>query len=310
MSKKIPKFSIIVPVYNTEQYLKRCLDSIAKQSLKDYEVIIVNDGSTDNSLNIIKDYPYKVINQQNLGLSMARNNGVKEALGEYLIFLDSDDYIEKDLLKEIAASSLNQPDLIRFQIKEVYDTGEIKDYKETPFTNKSGEEAFKLISKYHFVENAWAYAIKKDYYLKEKYSFKKGAYHEDFGLLPLVIIKAKVVNSIAYLGYNYYQRTGSIMNSNDYNKTKKKVKDFYDHYLYLKEEISKTKLDKTYFMSFISNSLILKITELKGKDYKEALTKLKKDNVYNNLLTDNFFRKLKKILVKINPKLYYRSFKC
>src|SRR5699024_9134494 len=160
----------------------------------------------------------KVINQQNLGLSMARNNGVKEAHGEYLIFLDSDDYIEKDLLKELAASSLNQPDLIRFQIKEVYDTGEIKDYKETTFTNKSGEEAFKLISKYHFVENAWAYAIKKDYYLKEKYSFKKGAYHEDFGLLPLVIIKAKVVNSIAYLGYNYYQRTGSIMNSNDYNK--------------------------------------------------------------------------------------------
>ena len=307
---KKPKFSIIVPVYNTEKYLKRCLDSIKSQSFKDYEVIIVNDGSTDKSDDIISKYPYKVINQENQGLSMARNNGVKEALGEYLIFLDSDDYIEKDLLKEIAASSLNQPDLIRFQTKEVYDTGEIKDYKETPFTNKSGEEAFKLISKYHFVENAWAYAIKKDYYLKEKYSFKKGAYHEDFGLLPLIIIKAKVVNSIAYLGYNYYQRTGSIMNSNDYNKTKKKVKDFYDHYLYLKEEISKTKLDKTYFMSFISNSLILKITELKGKDYKEALTKLKKDNVYNNLLTDNFFRKLKKILVKINPKLYYRSFKC
>ena len=307
---KKPKFSIIVPVYNTEKYVKRCLDSIKSQSFKDYEVIIVNDGSTDKSDDIISKYPYKVINQENQGLSMARNNGVKEALGEYLIFLDSDDYIEKDLLKEIAASSLNQPDLIRFQTKEVYDTGEIKDYKETPFTNKSGEEAFKLISKYHFVENAWAYAIKKDYYLKEKYSFKKGAYHEDFGLLPLIIIKAKVVNSIAYLGYNYYQRTGSIMNSNDYNKTKKKVKDFYDHYLYLKEEISKTKLDKTYFMSFISNSLILKITELKGKDYKEALTKLKKDNVYNNLLTDNFFRKLKKILVKINPKLYYRSFKC
>ena len=96
---KKPKFSIIVPVYNTEKYLKRCLDSIKSQSFKDYEVIIVNDGSTDNSSDIISKYPYKIINQENLGLSRARNNGVKEASGDYLIFLDSDDYIEKDLLE-------------------------------------------------------------------------------------------------------------------------------------------------------------------------------------------------------------------
>ena len=76
---KKPKFSIIVPVYNTEKYLKRCLDSIKSQSFKDYEVIIVNDGSTDNSSDIISKYSYKVINQENQGLSMARNNGVKDA---------------------------------------------------------------------------------------------------------------------------------------------------------------------------------------------------------------------------------------
>ena len=115
---KKPKFSIIVPVYNTEKYLKRCLDSIKSQSFKDYEVIIVNDGSTDNSSDTISKYPYKVINQENQGLSMARNNGVKEASGEYLIFLDSDDYIEKNLLKEINNSLSNSPDLVRYQIKE------------------------------------------------------------------------------------------------------------------------------------------------------------------------------------------------
>ena len=305
MQKK-PRFSIIVPVYNTEKYLKRCLDSISKQSFTDYEVIIINDGSTDNSSNIISKYPYEVINQENQGLSMARNNGVKVSSGDYLIFLDSDDYIEKDLLKEINESLFNNPDLVRFQIKEVFDNKDYINYKEEPFENKDGVEAFKLITKYHFVENAWAYAIKREYYLKEKFSFKKGTYHEDFGLIPLVIIKSKVVNSIDYLGYCYYQRDGSIMNSSDYAKTEKKVKDFYDHYLYLVKEINKTKLDKTYFMSFISNSLILKITELEGKDYKEALNRLKKDKVFDNLLDDNLGRKIKKTLVKLSPKLYYR----
>lgn len=303
---KNPKFSIIVPVYNTEKYLKRCLDSIKSQSFKDYEVIIVNDGSTDKSSDIISKYSYKVINQKNQGLSMARNNGVKDANGDYLIFLDSDDYIEKDLLKEINNSLSNNPDLVRYQIKEVFDNKDNINYEETPFDNKNGVEAFKLITNYHFVENAWAYAIKREFYLKEKFSFKKGTYHEDFGLMPLVIIKSKIVNSINYVGYCYYQRDGSIMNSSDYSKTKKKVKDFYNHYLYLTKEINKTKLDKTYFMSFISNSLILKITELKDKDYKDALTRLKKDKVFDNLLNDTFLRKIKKTLVRISPKLYYR----
>lgn len=301
-----PKFSIIVPVYNTEKYLKRCLDSIRKQTFKNYEVIIVNDGSTDNSSDIISKYPFKIINQKNQGLSMARNNGVKESSGEYLIFLDSDDYIEKDLLREINNSLSNNPDLVRYQIKEVFDDKSDVNYEEESFENKDGVEAFKLITKYHFVENAWAYAIKREFYLKEKFSFKKGTYHEDFGLMPLVIIKSKIVNSINYVGYCYYQRDGSIMNSSDYSKTKNKVKDFYNHYLYLTKEINKTKLDKIYFMSFISNSLILKITELKGKDYKETLDKLKKDKVFDNLLNDTFLRKIKNMLVKISPKLYYR----
>ncbi len=305
---KEPKFSIIVPVYNTEKYLKRCLDSMKSQTFKDYEVIIVNDGSTDNSSDIISKYPYKVINQENQGLSMARNNGVKDANGEYLIFLDSDDYIEKDLLKEINKSLSNNPDLVRYQIKEVFDNKDNINYEEIPFDNKNGVEAFKFIINYHFVENAWAYAIKREFYLKEKFSFKKGAYHEDFGLIPLVIIKSKIVNSINYVGYCYYQRDGSIMNDRDYDKTKKKVDDFYNHYLYLTKEINKTKLDKTYFMSFISNSLILKITELKGKDYKKALKRLKKDKVFDNLLNNTFFRKIKNLLVKISPKLYYRRF--
>lgn len=302
----MPKFSIIVPVYNVEEYIEKCLESITLQTYKDYEVIIINDGTKDNSMEIAKKYPFKIINQKNQGLSAARNRGVQEAAGEYLLFLDSDDYIEKDLLKELNKSIKNKPDIVRFQIQEVYPDKKIIKYEETGFSDKTGEEAFCLLTTYHFVENAWCYAIRKEYYDKEKFSFRKGMIHEDFGLLPLVIMKAKKVNSISYIGYNYLQRTGSIMNTENYEKTKKKVNDFYQHYQYLLTEINKTKLEKTYFKSFISNSLILKITELNKEDYKEYKTKLFKEKVFDNLLVDTIQRKIKKRLLQASPRLYYK----
>lgn len=302
----MPKFSIIIPVYNVEKYIEKCLDSIFNQTLKDFEVIVVNDGTKDKSIELIKNYDIKIINQKNQGLSAARNRGVKEATGEYLLFLDSDDYLEKDTLKELNKSLKNNPDIVRFQIREVYEDGKTINYEEIPFDNKSGVEAFKLITKYHFVENAWCYTIKRKYYLEEKFSFRVGTYHEDFGLMPLVILKANKVNSISYIGYNYIQRQGSIMNIKDYNKTKKKVEDFYNHYLFLLEEANKTNLDTTYFKSFISNGIILKITELNNHDYKKYKKILKKAKVYDNLVSDSILRKIKKKIISISPKLYHK----
>lgn len=305
----MPKFSIIIPVYNVEKYLRKCLESVFNQTYKNYEVIVVNDGTKDNSMDIAKDYPVKVVNQKNQGLSVARNNGVEKATGEYILFLDSDDYIEKGLLKEINKSLNNNPDIVRFQIKEAFEDGKKIEYNEQSFTNKSGQEAFQLITKYHFVENAWCYAIKREYYFQNNFKFKENTFHEDFGLLPLVIIKAKKVNSIDYIGYNYLQRQGSIMNNKEYTKTKKKVEDMYVHYYYLLNEAKKLELDTSIFKSFISNSLIIKITELNDEDYKIYLKKLKNDKVFDNLLTDTLTRKIKKELLKISPKLYYRFIK-
>ncbi len=301
----MPKFSFIVPVYNVEKYVRKCIKSLLNQTFKDFEIIVVNDGSTDKSIAEIEDLDITIINQKNMGLSSARNKGVEKAKGKYLIFVDSDDYIEKNLLEEINKSLFNEPDLVRFQIQEVSENGEITKYRETPFLEKSGEEAFSLISKYHFVENAWCYAIKKTYYQQEQFKFKENTFHEDFGLIPLVIIKAKVVNSIDYIGYNYLQRLGSIMNSNNYEKDLKKTQDFYNHYLYLIKEINKTKLNKKVFKSFIANSLVIKICKLKKKDYNYYLNLLKKEKVFDNLLADTLIRKIKKIIIKINPKIYY-----
>ncbi len=300
----MPKFSIIVPVYNVEKYIKRCLDSIKMQTFKDYEVIIINDGSTDNSLEIIKDFPYNVITTENKGLSSARNLGVSKAKGDYLLFLDSDDYIEKNLLEELNNSIKDNPDIVRFQIQTVTDNNNIVKYEEEPFTIKNGEVAFPLITKYHFVELACCYAYKRSYFQKENFKFKEGTFHEDYGLIPLVIIKANKVKSISYIGYNYYQRTGSIMNNANYEKTKKKVEDLYNHYLFLVEEINKTEINSKVFKSFLANSVILKICELEKQDYKEYKKKLQEDKVYDNILTDTFSRKIKYLLLKISPKLY------
>ena len=94
------------------------------------------------------------------------------------------------------------------------------------------------------------------------------------------------------------------MNTEDYKKTKKKVSDFYNHYKYLIAEIDKTSINSKVFKSFIANSLILKICELKGKDYKEYKSKLKEDKVIDNILSDTISRKIKKILIIISPRLY------
>ena len=300
----MPKFSIIIPVYNVEDYIKECLDSVKNQTYKDYEVIVVDDGTKDKSMDIVKKYKVKTIHQENQGLSAARNNGVKRAKGEYILFLDSDDTIEEGLLKNLAEATADKPDVIRFQIQEMFADHSKNKFKEDGFSTCKGEKAFSKICQYHFVENAWCYAIRRSYYEKEKYAFAKGRIHEDFGLIPLVIIKAPRVKAIEYIGYNYRQRQNSIMSTNNYEKTKKKVEDFLYHYIFLIKEINKTKLDATVFKSFIANSLILKITELKGKDYREYRKILKEEKVYDQILADTFPRKIKKVLFKINPKLY------
>ena len=301
------KFSIIIPVYNVEEYIKDCLESVKKQTFKDYEVIVVNDGTKDKSMDIVKNYDVKVINQENQGLSGARNTGAKEAKGEYIIFLDSDDWIENNLLEELSKALEDNPDLVRFQIREVFEKKDSIDYPEEAFDTCNGVEAFEKICKYHFVEIACSYCIKRSYYEKNHFEFAKGMIHEDFGLMPLVIIKANKVKSISTIGYNYRQRENSIMSNTNYDKIKKRVNDFLKHYTYLMTEINKTNLDGTYFRSFIANSLILKITELNDEDYKEYKKILKEEKVYDFLLADTLKRKIKKTLLKISPKMVYRK---
>lgn len=307
------KYSFIVPVYNTQKYLQKCLDSLVNQTYNNFEIIIVNDGSTDESKKIIDKYFKKnnniiVINQENQGLSIARNEGVKKSNGDYIIFVDSDDYVEKDLLKQVN-NNIEDVDVLRFQVIE--ENKESINCSEESFEKTKGKLAFEKMCNYKYLEPAWCYAIKTSYYKKNKFEFKKGMYHEDYGLIPLVIYKANKVKSINYLGYHYIIREGSIMTSNDYEKTLKKANDTFKQYLDLRN-YSKCYGERNnyddYYLSYITNSVINKAKTLNKKDRKEYVDRLKKENVVNGVLVNSFSRKIKKILMKINLELYFEFF--
>lgn len=306
------KYSFIVPVYNTEKYLKKCLNSLVKQTFKDFEIIIVNDGSTDQSFKIINNFKQKysnikLINQENQGLSIARNNGVKKALGEYLIFVDSDDYVELDLLKQVD-KNIGDADVLRFQIYEENEfyKNKVKE-EESSFDMVDGKTAIKLITNYEYVEPAWCYVYKKEYYVRNKFSFKKGVYHEDFGLVPYIIYKADKVKSIDYAGYHYVTRDGSIMNSSSYDKTIKKAFDMLQQYKDLRRNVDiKEKNIDNYFLSYISNCAIVKAKTLKRKERKLYIKELRKIKAYNDVLVNSFIRKLKKNIMKISFELYLK----
>lgn len=308
------KYSFIVPVYNTEKYLKKCLDSLVNQTYKDFEIIVVNDGSTDKSSSIISKYQKKykniiVIDKENEGLSMARNRGVQKSSGKYIIFVDSDDYVSNKLLEEVD-KKIDDSDILRFQIAtEDEEYTKISEYHEDGFESMCGYDAFKYLSSYHFVEPAWCYVIRKNYYIENKFSFKKGVYHEDFGLIPYVIYKARKVKSIDFIGYYYIQRNGSIMNNNDYKKTVKKAFDMLEQYktmrLFAKNINRKNNLDD-YFLSYISNSVIVKARELKKDEKKVYINELKKLNIFDGVLVNTRIRRFKKYLMKHNLNLYLK----
>lgn len=308
------KYSFIVPVYNTEKFLKKCLDSLVNQTYKDFEIIVVNDGSTDKSSNIISKYQKKykniiVIDKENEGLSMARNRGVQKSSGKYIIFVDSDDYVSNKLLEEVD-KKIDDSDILRFQIAtEDEEYTKINEYHEEGFESMCGYDAFKYLSSYHFVEPAWCYVIRRDYYIENKFSFKKDVYHEDFGLIPHVIYKSRKVKSIDFIGYYYIQRNGSIMNNNDYKKTVKKAFDMLEQYktmrLFAKNINRKNNLDD-YFLSYISNSVIVKARELKKDEKKVYINELKKLNVFDGVIVNTRIRRFKKYLMKHNLNLYLK----
>lgn len=212
------QFSLIIPIYNVEQYLKACLDTVVAQSYSDFEVICINDGSTDGSKSILDEYAAKysnisIINQENKGLSAARNAGIRAAKGDYIFFLDSDDWIEPDTLK-ILADKQNGEDLLCFNGRRYFEDGTT----ETPdigivedrLTGWEYYNKYALVSrKFHFVCTVLR-LYRREYLLKNNLLFEEGIYHEDNLFTPIACYYAKSVKVIPDILYVYRIREGSI----------------------------------------------------------------------------------------------------
>ena len=204
-------------MYNVEMYIKRCLLSCINQTGvilgRDYEIVCVNDGSPDNSGKIAKyiagnHVGIRVIEQSNQGLSSARNIGLKEAKGDYLWFVDSDDWIEENCLSDIFAR-LNCIDILQIQYRYAYDNA--KNNKEIYFSIdgiKSGREVLLTGS----LPAPVPFSIyRREFLLKNNLGFVLGIYHEDSEFKPRAVYFAESITSIDKVCYNYYQRSnGSI----------------------------------------------------------------------------------------------------
>ena len=156
------KFSIIVPVYNVEKYLDKCLKSLSEQSYSNFDVIVVNDGSSDNSQNIIDKYVnnnhrFKSFTKKNGGLSDARNFGLNYVSGDYILFVDGDDYLDKDLLSKLNQILIGDPvDIVRFNCLLEDDNGvKLSEESYVDYKNKKMEDAIKELITRQFVEAAF-----------------------------------------------------------------------------------------------------------------------------------------------------------
>lgn len=222
-----PKISLIIPVYNVEKYIRETLESVLAQTFTDYEVIMVNDGSTDESLGILREYAgkydnFKLINQENCGLSRARNVGVTESKGEYVAFLDSDDFLSPKFLEELYDAAVeNNADISCCNYYLYYDKSGKKIYM--PFTAKTGvysnETAMKKLimdTTFHFF--MWNKLFKRDLFVKNNIIFYD-MYFEDIAVCPQLFFFANKVAFVNKALYYYRRHRGSIISLIDAPKT-------------------------------------------------------------------------------------------
>lgn len=221
------KFSIVIPVYNVEKYLKDCIESVLQQDIEEKEIILVNDGSKDRSADICKDYDgkYDCIlykEQENQGLSSARNTGLNSASGKYVLFLDSDDLLEKNVLKELYDFlEKNNLDALTFDYK-IFDSSSyrIENNNAENFAETSIISGQEYIEKYgqNMLPMAWLYVYRRGFLEDNQLCFYPGVYHEDFEWVTKWFALAKRVGYKNKCIYGYRMSEVSIMRSKNFKK--------------------------------------------------------------------------------------------
>lgn len=301
----MPKVSIIVPVYNTEKYLEKCLNSLVKQSLDDIEIIIVNDGSTDNSEIIInkfkQDYPNKIVyfKKENGGLSDARNYGLTYANSEYVGFVDSDDYVELNMFEKLYTSAKEKnADLVECNFIWEYPNKTKIDYG----FNYLNKKDFFLFGRVMVCNKLFKTSIIKN----NNIVFPKSLNYEDIEFFYKLIPYINNYYLIDAVFYHYMQRENSIIN----NQNKKTA----DIFIILNNIINFYKADNLFdiyrdaleylFIRFLLGSSFLRIVKIKNKKLKKELLNKSINNLYSNFPN---WKKNKLLKIKNKKNIYYKT---
>lgn len=276
------KVSVIIPVYNVENYLRKCLNSLVNQTLKDIEIIVVNDGTLDNSQEIIdeyvKKYPKKVVSiiQENGGQGAARNTGLLHAKGEYIGYVDSDDYVEENMYEELYKKAKEEDSDIVIcgnnVVKENYE-----------FLSKEDVDKEFLLGKMA----VWNKIYKKNIIVDNKIQFRSKVWYEDLDFTMKVYFSSKKISYVDKPLYNYLLREGSTMNNNNIKRNLELIEAFDSLIDYCKDKKIYNKAKDEieflciYHMYIFATTRVLN-TNNKYKDKIEIINKFK------NYINSNF----------------------
>ena len=306
--------SIIIPVYNVEDYLKRCVDSIIGQTYKNIEIILIDDGSTDKSGNICDDYlkadkRIKVIHKKNGGLSDARNFGLNISQGDYVCFVDSDDFVSELYVEKLLENSLRTGADVcacNFYYIDEFNKKWIKAEKQEKIYKS--DEAIKDIFtvKQNTEVMVWNKIYKKELFDKNDIKFPVGKIHEDNFTTYKIYDKANYVSLINDKLYYYYQRSDSIMGK-AFNKKRfdilialKEIKKYFSKDNRLQKEVQCNEL--LINISLLNNMIKANYSKKMQLKIKNSIVQEKKSYLKNNLIP--FSKKIMIMILSINYNLY------
>lgn len=301
------KVSVIVPVYNSEKYLKKCLDSLCNQTLKDIEIICINDGSKDNSLKMLNEYKKNdsriiIIDKENGGQASARNKGIDIAKGEFISFIDSDDYVKIDMLEKMYNKAYDEnADLV---VCDYYEGNEQNGFKKINAKNTTYTEKINFM----FGNiSPWNKLIKTCLIKNNNIKFLEQHIYEDLATMPLIGIYA---NKIVYIeeAFNYYIiRQGSTMRQKKYNR---KLESIFVAVEHLKNEMIKRNFLPKYSdeLEYIYIRHLLYAGGGRFLNYKEGIESFNKvidimKKKYPNWSKNKYFNKESKIF-KITCRIF------
>lgn len=308
------RVSIIIPMYRVEKYIEKCIKSCISQNNitlgDDYEIICVDDGSPDKSASIAESFEkryngLRVVHQENQGLSGARNTGMSFAQGEYVWFVDSDDWIEPDALKNIFPYLKDSLDLLEIQYQNVYEDGRIEN-------GDSGCGIYNVVSGRSAtlcggVHTPAQFSIFRTEFLKNKnLLFERGIFHEDVDFKVRALLLAEKVTSTPAVCYDYLQRTsGSITSTFKLKNGTDMLYVLKRHYNFVQSYDNEIKKAVYRKISMWMNSVLLGIHQLKGEEYDILFNKLKnsKDLYYAMRHSNNLKYILEGVVLSMNLSL-------